>query len=263
MDDQAKKLTIGLAVLGAAVLGFALLGRKAGAKPPPPPGLANIYGIVTDEATGQPLAGATVDMQGATDVTDTDGRYDLGPFQPAEYVLSAYKENYEVFSTRVTLQEGNNEVNITIRPVMVPPPPGGVEVPLERHVFITGIDGKKIIEESPGVYSLESPIPMSSLHGVNVNFRYEGDPYLEADPGAWAGFAGYLAYFKAGTGEAGPGFQGTVGKGGPGYVSAIPVMSPWIVGPSSSGLYDGVFNIRLYPYGIMVGDFTIKGVAQV
>ncbi len=144
-----------------------------------------------------------------------------------------------------------------------PPPPGGVEIPLNLHVFITGINGKKIIEESPGVYTLEVPIAMPSLQGVYVNFRYEGDPYLEADPGAWAGFAGYLAYQKAVTGEDGPGFQGTVAKGGPGYVSAIPVNSAWISGPYTAGLYDGIFNVRLYPYGIVVGDFTINGMAQV
>ncbi len=87
-------LLIGGAVAAAAVaLWFAT--RAQAAPPPPTPGLANLYGKVTDADTGSPLAGVLVALDGMQAYTDSGGNYAFIEMEPGAYVLQFSKEGYE------------------------------------------------------------------------------------------------------------------------------------------------------------------------
>ncbi|MDD4986736.1 MAG: carboxypeptidase-like regulatory domain-containing protein [Dehalococcoidales bacterium] len=227
-------------------------------------GLANLYGFVHDLATGAPVQGVAVNCHTVVDaITDAAGYYEIQGLFPGVYTLTAGKNGYEPFSQVITLQEGNNEVDITLTPIEEPPPPPpGAEIPLGYNTFVIGINGLAIVELSPGVYSLAQPISMSTLQGVSVQIRYDGDPRLEQFPSDWAGWAGYLSYRRSSDQVLGPGFQGTASKAPPGSVAAIPVFGPWVLNSYTPGLYDALFQIFLYPYGQRVGDFVIRNMAQ-
>ena len=68
---------------------------RAEAAPPPPPGLANLYGKVTDAKTGQPIPGVLVSLNGLEDYTNSQGNYVFADLEPGEYVLQFFKEGYE------------------------------------------------------------------------------------------------------------------------------------------------------------------------
>jgi len=80
---------LGLAAVAAiAALGFA-------APPAPPPGLANLYGKVTDAITGSPISGVLVSLNGLQVYTDAGGNYIFEDLDPGEYVLQFSKDGYE------------------------------------------------------------------------------------------------------------------------------------------------------------------------
>jgi hypothetical protein len=84
-----------LLVLGAVLLSF--LPRPAHAAI-----TGNVAGVVTDQATGKPLAGVTVTVSGPalqgeqTEFTDASGRYIVTELPPGEYVVRFYFANIKV-----------------------------------------------------------------------------------------------------------------------------------------------------------------------
>ena len=84
-------IPIGLGL--AAVVGVAALAWAA--PPTPPPGLANLYGKVTDAVTGHPVPGVLVTLNGLTVYTDAGGNYIFEDLEPGEYVLQFSKAGYE------------------------------------------------------------------------------------------------------------------------------------------------------------------------
>lgn len=84
-------IPIGLGL--AAVAGIAAMGWAA--PPTPPPGLANLYGKVTDAVTGDPLPGVLVTLNDLEVYTDAGGNYIFDDLEPGEYVLQFSKEGYE------------------------------------------------------------------------------------------------------------------------------------------------------------------------
>jgi len=80
---------------GAAVGIGALLYFLTRAKPPPPPGAANLYGSVTDAETGEPIPDVLVMLNGGSTYTDGAGVYAFADIAPGEYVLQFSKEGYE------------------------------------------------------------------------------------------------------------------------------------------------------------------------
>ncbi len=80
---------LGLAALvGIAALAFA-------APPTPPPGLANLYGKVTDAITGYPLPGVLVTLNSLEVYTNAAGNYSFESVETGEYLLQFSKEGYE------------------------------------------------------------------------------------------------------------------------------------------------------------------------
>ena len=93
-------LPIGLGL--AAVVGVAAMAFAAPGPPEPPPGLANLYGKVTDAETGGNLSGVYValwDSAGmellAYDYTNGRGSYIIENVVPGSYQIRFSKEGYE------------------------------------------------------------------------------------------------------------------------------------------------------------------------
>ena len=99
---MAKERRISPAVIaagaGAAVgIGALLyfLTRVEAAPPTPPPGLANLYGKVTDAVTGRPIPQVRVMLNGLETYTNAGGNYAFADLEPGEYVIQFSKEGYE------------------------------------------------------------------------------------------------------------------------------------------------------------------------
>ena len=80
-------------------MGLALVGVVAAialaAPPTPPPGRANLYGKVSDAATGQAIAGVLVALDGMQTQTDAQGNYIFTDLEPGSYILTFEKEGYQ------------------------------------------------------------------------------------------------------------------------------------------------------------------------
>ena len=89
--DRKGILAIGIAAVVAA--GIWLASR---AKPsPPPPGLANLYGKVTDAVTRTPVSNVLVTLDGMQVYTDAKGDYAFTNLEPGAYTITFEKEGYE------------------------------------------------------------------------------------------------------------------------------------------------------------------------
>ena len=89
--------------------------------PPPPPELANLYGIVTFRETGAPLEGVKVSVDGITTYTNASGEYSISNQSPGSYTMTLEKEGYETLSDTVTIVEGNNKIDaeMTLVPALM------------------------------------------------------------------------------------------------------------------------------------------------
>jgi hypothetical protein len=79
------------ALAGAIIAALIALTRKAGAAPPPPPpqpGLASLYGLVTDAQTHAGIEGIQVTLNGYSTVTDQTGYYAIQNVAPGSYSVS-------------------------------------------------------------------------------------------------------------------------------------------------------------------------------
>ncbi|GAJ11142.1 unnamed protein product, partial [marine sediment metagenome] len=97
-EERRIRPAIIIGAAGAAVgIGALLyfLTRVEAAPPTPPPGLANLYGKVTDAGTGQPIPGVLVSLNGLETYTNPGGNYAFTDVEPGEYVLQFSKEGYE------------------------------------------------------------------------------------------------------------------------------------------------------------------------
>jgi len=83
----------GAAIGIGALLYF--LTRVEAAPPTPPPGLANLYGKVTDAVTGRPIPQVQVTLNGLEAYTNAGGNYAFADLEPGEYILQFSKEGYE------------------------------------------------------------------------------------------------------------------------------------------------------------------------
>ena len=112
------------AAIGIGALLYFL--TRAKAPPPPPPGAATLYGIVTDDETGEPIPDVLVTLDGGSTYTDSAGTYTFADIASGEYVLKFSKEGYETATLDIVLVEGDNEFNIPMWPIGVPPPGEGL-----------------------------------------------------------------------------------------------------------------------------------------
>lgn len=131
MTEEKKKVSPALVIIPVA-LGLAVVGVVAAlalAKPPeeelppeePAPGKANLYGKVTNAQTGAAISGVLVSLDGVQAYTDSAGNYLFGDLQPKSYVIQFSKEGFQMTSQDIVLKEGNNQLNIAMVPIIVPP----------------------------------------------------------------------------------------------------------------------------------------------
>lgn len=96
MAKDGKKVAIGLGAAALAITAVVLIAQAAKAAPPPPePGLANLYGIVKDGVSGQPISGVLVTLDGRQTQTDGSGSYAVNNIQPGVYTVQFSKSGYQ------------------------------------------------------------------------------------------------------------------------------------------------------------------------
>lgn len=86
-------VALGLAAGAGALAYFALKARAA--TPEPEPGLANLYGMITDVSNGNPIPQVLVSLNDFTTYTDQEGYYDIIDIDPGSYALEFSKAGYE------------------------------------------------------------------------------------------------------------------------------------------------------------------------
>lgn len=62
------------------------------------PIVANLYGKVTDAATGMPINGVQVSINGLTTTTDANGQYAFEGLAPGNYVVEFSKAGYHTLT---------------------------------------------------------------------------------------------------------------------------------------------------------------------
>lgn len=87
---KSRGIIIGLVIAGALIYALTKPVRAA-----PLPGLANLYGRITDSETGNPIAGALVTLNGMSVYTDSGGNYAFIDLELGSYSGSASKAGYE------------------------------------------------------------------------------------------------------------------------------------------------------------------------
>lgn len=83
---------------------------------PPPPGLASLYGKVTDFVSGVAVPSAAVSLDSVSGATDSNGNYQFLNFSPGAYTATFSKEGYQSQTLSIALVEGTNELNVALRP---------------------------------------------------------------------------------------------------------------------------------------------------
>jgi hypothetical protein len=112
----------GLALAGALVV-YAIARAVPGVPPEPPPGLANLYGIITDAETGEPIAGVQgtvyqdydTETESCDFTTNSRGYYEIRNLLVEVDVtkMVIYADGYVTYTNEnVPIAEGNNELNI-------------------------------------------------------------------------------------------------------------------------------------------------------
>jgi len=62
---------------------------------PVAPAVANLYGVVKDAATGQPIQGVMVTIAGLVAYTNASGQYAFEGLTPGNYTITFTKDGYE------------------------------------------------------------------------------------------------------------------------------------------------------------------------
>jgi len=94
-----------------------LLGVCAGCTKDSPNLYATLYGVVTDQATAEPLAGVSVVLSpgGKTKTTGTDGQYEFLDLDPQQYTITVQKTGYQTNRKTVTaVTDEKTEANISM-----------------------------------------------------------------------------------------------------------------------------------------------------
>ena len=82
----------------------------------PAPHIAHLRGRVVDFTTGQPIAGAKVDIGAASTISGPDGSYALGDLRIEAGDLETTKVGYDTARTLIPLTGGEYAFNPRLRP---------------------------------------------------------------------------------------------------------------------------------------------------
>jgi hypothetical protein len=87
----------------------------------------NIYGIVTDAKSGEPIQAVSVTLNpgGIKTTVGSDGRYEYNHIDPGQYTVQAIKGGYQTVSFSVTVQSGDSKA---------------VDIPMAMGVSVLSID---------------------------------------------------------------------------------------------------------------------------
>jgi hypothetical protein len=85
LEGDKKKFVVGAGIAGGLALLCLLL--KKGAPPSPPPGMANLYGQVTNALTGQPIEGIEINFAEYSAITEQNGYYLIEGITPGGYEI--------------------------------------------------------------------------------------------------------------------------------------------------------------------------------
>lgn len=80
---------------------------------------ASLYGMVSDNATGDPIANASVVLSpgGATKTTGRNGLFEFSNLEPQQYTITVQKSGYQTNRKSATAVVGERiEVNVTLSP---------------------------------------------------------------------------------------------------------------------------------------------------
>ena len=128
-DSMAPLMSMVMAVLMLSILPSMLQGSTTPSPPlpsdppiPPPPTtplLANLYGVVTDSQSGDPISGVSVTVNGSIAITDNIGYYLFEDLAVGEYVITLERSGFVTATLSIILVEGNNELNLTMVIVVI------------------------------------------------------------------------------------------------------------------------------------------------
>lgn len=90
---------------------------------PPPPTVATINGVVTDKATGLPLAEATVTCDGYASLTEVNGAYIFENIPAQQYTIEVSKTGYQTQTITIDASVGGTITLPEIQLVTAPPTP--------------------------------------------------------------------------------------------------------------------------------------------
>ena len=79
----------------------------------------SLYGLVTDNLTGNPLGNVTVTLSpgGTTKLTGSDGMFEYSELAPQQYTITVQKSGYHTNRKFASAVAGENtQVNITMTP---------------------------------------------------------------------------------------------------------------------------------------------------
>lgn len=81
---------------------------------------STLHGIVTDDATAEPIPGATVTLSpgGKTQTTGSDGLYQFSEVDPIQYTVTVQKVGYSTNRKMITVISGEaTEANVTLHKI--------------------------------------------------------------------------------------------------------------------------------------------------
>lgn len=112
-----------------------------------------LTGLVTENATGDPIPGATVRLEGTTlgVSTDVEGRYTLPRIDPGEYTLAVSFVSYRTFRTTVAIAAGETTVE-------------DVEIEIDR----TGLDEVVVTGQGRGVEARRLSTTVESISARDI-----------------------------------------------------------------------------------------------
>ena len=151
-----------------------------------------VSGIVVDEITGQPLSGVKVSLAGcpgAVGLTRTNGSFAILNVPPDVYTLRYVKDGYEIREDSVTVNNDLN-VNATLTPFSLPPPPSGATITGKVTDVKTGapIVGATVVLEgltsttgSDGAYSFSIKVGSYTMSVSMIGYETKTVPVNAAE----------------------------------------------------------------------------------